>query len=150
MCRVEEQIANWMDVGVEPPQNLAGCPSNVRLLRLASVHSTRTASRATAPAGGLIGAVPVYPPLKSSPGKLGIGRDGGTSFVGVLRVDTVELPVARIVRIECKSNQAARIAGTIIELGKDFLKVDVGRERTAGFLEDVQIAIQVVDEETNR
>lgn len=38
-------------------------------------------------------------------------------------MDTVELAVARIVRIECESDEAARIARMIVERGKDFLKL---------------------------
>ena len=46
-----------------------------------------------------------------------------------------------VIRIECERDEAAGITGIVVEFRKDFLEVDVNRERFVCSAEDVEVAI---------
>src|SRR5262245_16368694 len=64
-------------------------------------------------------------------------------------MDRIELAVCGVVRIEYEGSKTGRPI-YIKEVREDLLKVDVRRKRLAGLIQDIKIAVFVVDEETRR
>src|SRR5205807_9960830 len=79
-----------------------------------------------------------------------VGRDRGTVLRRVLRMDRVTNAVRRIVGIKRKCDKAAGKSRIVVELREDLFKVDVGRECLVALVQNVKIAVQVVDKEARR
>src|SRR5438552_3747519 len=69
----------------------------------------------------------------------------------LLRVDGIELSVLCIRRIESNGAESARVPSISRggrKLPKNFAEVDIGGEFLRGFVEDIQLAVLIDDEET--
>src|ERR1019366_7595428 len=76
--------------------------------------------------------------------QVSVGGYWGSVPDRVLRVNSIELAVFRIIRIERDGNDAHSIAGFGVEVRKDFWKCDIGRELPGGLVQYVQYAVQIV------
>ena len=74
-------------------------PSNVEFLMLVSVHSTRTDSFWSSPAGGFTTGVVAYP-SSFKPGACAFVGSAEPGLAGIFHVHGIEFPVFRVVRIE--------------------------------------------------
>ena len=144
----------WMRVFNCTRINSRAEPSKVAFDTFESVHSITMASRSMVP-GVVIG------------GRRRVSGDvqaGHARRVGqqrarrrrLLEVDGVELPVPPIVGIELKADEPVGVAGLERKLVEEAgpvaaaVEVQIRRERLGLLVEDVQRAVQVVDEESPR